>query len=865
MAAEAEQKGEYQPGFIFIPQSNAYAFSEEKGYYYTRTLLPINPIHDRNSCLIILIKKYIRENDDGIKRAIVFLNQSMGSWSKEHFINFLGVQDEIKESKLEPEDYSSDSDNDGRDIGRFADHKLEEKIVHSLGSKKRDELNKRVSTQITSNVARGLFQDSLTSSAEERRSYFPIPSEIKNDEIKRELSLINSTVSPSSEAKLIFKKDEKNEYSYTVSSASVPQGIPQGIPQVIALKHNYFVPFFRGISYLVDRWSRAAKKKHDLLPLDHDLSHYSEAVVKTIEEDFYKLENYDSIDIAVLSKNARHLKTVLINCKRSEPYILTGPKINRQFDNFLDGLQFCFSNGIVNFLDLLTIFNKNFPGVFPNDRNPFVPFSQLPFHAVRYAFGEKNPYKDFAIIPLWDKTGRARRPHIGKLYLCICPLRVFSDIDEPNVVPYLAQVAGVTPARDVGPEYEVSFLSFVPKEYMFKSYRIRYPSFHKDYNDKMLGKYGLTRECYEGFKNCILSADVKVQDAATQLLRNWLCLFYAIKAINEAQLEIQRRNGVCIFRHPDGSFQLDYPSEESSLNNEDKKNRELLASENEDNSEPFILQQLGKKKREFRSVISEGALGEGVRSPMSHQTPPRIKFLPLQAAAGSPSPYTPASAASTSPEDNIFALRNLYEESYQKNIAENLECKFSEFPLGDSSQASRAMPGVGFFASSSQPASAFSEAKMVDVPGLNDIEIKSDGHCLYRSITFYFTNGENVQDLRNIVADNIEKNIEDLRPIIGPTISRSLEQYINGLRNSNDWAGDLEIATLMQVLNRPIIQIGVDGGLRADQNIPENLHGDPIFVRFDGHHFNPLIMTGKKTLNEILKSFGLVNKSPKPR
>ena len=76
----------------------------------------------------------------------------------------------------------------------------------------------------------------------------------------------------------------------------------------------------------------------------------------------------------------------------------------------------------------------------------------------------------------------------------------------------------------------------------------------------------------------------------TEVLKEWLLLFHAIKAMHEAQSEISRVKpnsiDVCIFRHPDGAYRVSYPPEGSYINSEvirkseDEAKLHLKSSEN---------------------------------------------------------------------------------------------------------------------------------------------------------------------------------------------------------------------------------------------------------------------------------------------
>ena len=143
-------------------------------------------------------------------------------------------------------------------------------------------------------------------------------------------------------------------------------------------------------------------------------------------------------------------------------------------------------------------------------------------------------------------------------------------------------------------------------------------------------------------------------------------------------------------------------------------------------------------------------------------------------------------------------------------------------------------------------------------PGLQWQKIGGDGHCLYRAVTLYLTNGEDVISLRQIVGANLEHNIDQYRGFIPMGDGRSVEEYINDLTHTNAWAGDLEINILMRLLDRPIAVIGPEGTIRNIEAVRQYNERDPIFVYFDDHvHYDAFILLpgfdGRAVLNELLQ------------
>lgn len=139
---------------------------------------------------------------------------------------------------------------------------------------------------------------------------------------------------------------------------------------------------------------------------------------------------------------------------------------------------------------------------------------------------------------------------------------------------------------------------------------------------------------------------------------------------------------------------------------------------------------------------------------------------------------------------------------------------------------------------------SFLNAQPIIPEGLNFVNIPEDGHCLYSAISLYI--GEDFSFLRRIVAANLEQNIHKYQAFfVDDTVTA--EEYIERLRNTNEWGGELEIVILSELLNRPIIVIGKNGKIINQPVIDVSYRGDenikPIFIFYNGvNHYNGLIL-----------------------
>ncbi|MGD0466598.1 MAG: OTU domain-containing protein, partial [Gammaproteobacteria bacterium] len=139
------------------------------------------------------------------------------------------------------------------------------------------------------------------------------------------------------------------------------------------------------------------------------------------------------------------------------------------------------------------------------------------------------------------------------------------------------------------------------------------------------------------------------------------------------------------------------------------------------------------------------------------------------------------------------------------------------------------------------------------VSGFNYIPIPKDGHGLYNAVAIYL--GKNIMELWQEVADYIEKHAEEYSDIIAADPKhRTIEKYIDDIRNTNEWADDLEINVLMKVFDRPIYVIGSDGEIKNKLNIVD-VNKEPIFVYYNGSdHYDGLILVVEHSGQQILEN-----------
>lgn len=118
--------------------------------------------------------------------------------------------------------------------------------------------------------------------------------------------------------------------------------------------------------------------------------------------------------------------------------------------------------------------------------------------------------------------------------------------------------------------------------------------------------------------------------------------------------------------------------------------------------------------------------------------------------------------------------------------------------------------------------------------------VKADGHCFFKAVSFY-TNYD-MEELRNMTADYIKDNIDEYKETYLPEDHEglSLEDYIEKIRNTNEWADNDSIIALQKALNRSIKIYNEDGSIRIGSDIDSS--EEPIHIVYNGEdHYDAII------------------------
>jgi hypothetical protein len=147
-------------------------------------------------------------------------------------------------------------------------------------------------------------------------------------------------------------------------------------------------------------------------------------------------------------------------------------------------------------------------------------------------------------------------------------------------------------------------------------------------------------------------------------------------------------------------------------------------------------------------------------------------------------------------------------------------------------------------------------------PNLQYQPVPGDGNCMYSSVLFYIKSSETSQQLRASMAAYVEKN-QDKYAETPPNLMRdkqqyaSMEDYLNALRNTRDYAESIDVMILMDMLERPIAIVGPDGKIRNAHIVEAKSKvfpkANPIFIYYNGvNHYSGLIIKDEKDPKELL-------------
>lgn len=338
------------------------------------------------------------------------------------------------------------------------------------------------------------------------------------------------------------------------------------------IKTKFLVAQYRGINYMLDRWSADARRYHRQMQ-EENCYQYCEMVLKTLHYCIYTELNAKN-DFTLrpdlrdhLLAEATRLKKLFRQLENSGPcvdYSFTQPYL---FNSISDCLQNRFSNGIDDHLRKIQELRIRYPDywakMLPSAHNPAIATGDRPYHTLKYTYGLKN-YYEHPFYPRYNNDGLIEYSHAGKVYISLHTLDEILLHDKPNKISQLDKQARVVIKDDIAPEKETTFLSFIPAQNIVYQHVAKYPSFKGTYQEKRsinTIKYGLNEVLYNSFKYFIINSkpESTLRDLIIELLSEWLASYHEVLLIEIAKEEARQSGGILVYINRDGllSFEAD--------------------------------------------------------------------------------------------------------------------------------------------------------------------------------------------------------------------------------------------------------------------------------------------------------------------
>lgn len=136
-------------------------------------------------------------------------------------------------------------------------------------------------------------------------------------------------------------------------------------------------------------------------------------------------------------------------------------------------------------------------------------------------------------------------------------------------------------------------------------------------------------------------------------------------------------------------------------------------------------------------------------------------------------------------------------------------------------------------------------------------KVPGDGHCFFHAIALFLH--LDVEELRNKVADYMTEHTDEFIDSYEPDEHDDdlYEEFVDNIRNTDEWADQLVIQATQKVLNRPIeVYQEDDNKLTRTLEVTIESNKEPILVLFNGrNHYDALIQKEPSRVdsNELTK------------
>ncbi len=341
-------------------------------------------------------------------------------------------------------------------------------------------------------------------------------------------------------------------------------------PKPLAKNSPTFVPIFRGINFLRDRFEGK----------DERLTYLLKAQTKIFFASCcYHLAGKkptDDVKSEALEYNANHIITSIkkLDAKESQPISKSwNVRIPWSFSSYRHFFQSYYTfnkNGFDQNMvrTLPPEIRKSIEQRIPDleklfEENPFVSGSALPNHSVRYAVGmsRASALIDQVLNPRYSKkNGRPKKPVAGIVFLALYPMEEYLNSNCYNVVKEHANGA-INISKELLNEGEITFMGKM--DHVVVNLPIIYPSFEGEFvpafkeNNKDVNLYGLTKTEYEDYKRQICNSHRRSPErqAIEGRLRTKLVHFYSKMLMRLAQLIATKKGAKLAIEQPDGTFE----------------------------------------------------------------------------------------------------------------------------------------------------------------------------------------------------------------------------------------------------------------------------------------------------------------------
>jgi hypothetical protein len=354
----------------------------------------------------------------------------------------------------------------------------------------------------------------------------------------------------------------------------------EGQFEKIKISDKFLMVQFRGIHYDKKVWNDKIERYANYKEKSIDKPIFSKAVYAAANLQYCQ-RNLGVDEKELLLKEANTLKELLLKMREDKDikvsyYDRYGGILGEiKYAQKADAMSNLFSANVDQFVKAMQDrkFGNEIKDKFKAEI-PYVATGDIPYHALKYAYGIK-PYSKKAnesmLLP--DSKSSIQSDfcfksglHVGKVFLSLHPL---TDFDEKNGVVQTIEKANAEKFyldHTILQEQETSFFAYIPEGRVIKEFVAKYPAFRGKYNDSYLYKYGLDEQLFNEFKKIFFVNDNNKKNLASRLLGDYLCCYQEIKFIYEALNESHKKEKILIFKDGKHKFSL-YPVDQNQIQN----------------------------------------------------------------------------------------------------------------------------------------------------------------------------------------------------------------------------------------------------------------------------------------------------------